>query len=820
MERTTVSEEALRILQFDRVRERLAAQAQSEPGRALCRALEPLTGFEAVAALHAETRAASALLAKGRRPPLDGIFDVRRLLDRAGRGAVLHPEEILQVRSTLGASRRLRGFLEEEGGPPEALAARAAGLVRRPELEAQIDRCIDEHGEVLDRASDELRRIRQHQREIQARVRQHLERLVHDSRLQDVLQESLVTVRNGRYVVPVRQERRSELPGVVHDQSASGSTVFVEPMAVVELNNRLRQAEAAEAEEIRRILAALSQRIGQEAPGIGPAVEALAGLDLVFARARLGFELNAVEPVLNDEGRVRLIRARHPLLPGPVVPIDVWLGEGFHVLVITGPNTGGKTVALKTVGLLALMAQAGLPVPAAQAELPVFQAIYADIGDEQSIEQSLSTFSSHMRRVVPVLEAARAESLVLLDEIGAGTDPDEGAALAEAILEHLRARGARVVATTHYSQLKGYAYLTEGVENASVEFDPESLRPTYRLQIGLPGRSNALEIAARLGAPPEVIENARRKRPSHARRADELIIEMESSRRAAREHESRTAAERREAEVLRERYEALVRELEERRSGLVEDARRQAEAVLREARREADRLLGELRRLQDQAKAEEARRRRDELVEALAFVEAQAEARRPGPGAPGEAGGAPAPEAAPGPAPGEPASLRPGVRVRVAGLGQEGVLLTAPGAGGEAEVQVGALRVRVGVERLRALPGAPPQGPGGKGSIPGRERRTPEPGGAGSLGRSKAQTLPSELDLRGLRADEAWSRVEKYLDDCLLAGLSRVRLIHGKGTGALREEMRRRLDGVPQVRRHVLAPPEEGGDGVTVVDLG
>src|SRR5690606_15757772 len=514
MERDQISQESMRILEFDRIRERLAALAQSEPGRALCLALQPLFDREGVARLQAETRAATELLARGLRPPLGGLSDVRPLVDRASRGAVLFPEEIVRVRATLGASAQMRAFLEE-AGPPEPLAPLAERLIRRPELERAIDRCVDENGDVLDSASDELARLRQRQREVQARIRQHLERLVHDHRMQDVLQESLVTVRNGRYVVPVRAERRADVPGVVHDQSASGNTLFIEPLAVVELNNRLRRLEAAEAEEIRRILTSLSRRIAEDGAALAPAVESLAQLDLIFARARLGFEMNAVEPVLNGEGRLRLGGARHPLLAPPVVPIDLWLGDAFHVLVITGPNTGGKTVALKTVGLLALMCQSGLQVPARQAELPVFRAIYADIGDEQSIEQNLSTFSSHMRRVIPMLEEAGPEDLVLLDEVGAGTDPDEGAALAEAILEHLRQRGARVVATTHYSQLKGYAYLTEGVENASVEFDAETLQPTYRLQIGLPGRSNALEIAARLGTPPEVIERARQRRPAH-----------------------------------------------------------------------------------------------------------------------------------------------------------------------------------------------------------------------------------------------------------------------------------------------------------------
>jgi len=795
MERDQISQESMRILEFDRIRERLAALAQSEPGRALCLALQPLFDREGVARLQAETRAATELLAQGLRPPLGGLSDVRPLVDRASRGAVLFPEEIVRVRATLGASAQMRAFLEE-AGPPEPLAPLAERLIRRPELERAIDRCVDENGDVLDSASDELARLRQRQREVQARIRQHLERLVHDHRMQDVLQESLVTVRNGRYVVPVRAERRADVPGVVHDQSASGNTLFIEPLAVVELNNRLRRLEAAEAEEIRRILTSLSRRIAEDGAALAPAVESLAQLDLIFARARLGFEMNAVEPVLNGEGRLRLGGARHPLLAPPVVPIDLWLGDAFHVLVITGPNTGGKTVALKTVGLLALMCQSGLQVPARQAELPVFRAIYADIGDEQSIEQNLSTFSSHMRRVIPMLEEAGPEDLVLLDEVGAGTDPDEGAALAEAILEHLRQRGARVVATTHYSQLKGYAYLTEGVENASVEFDAETLQPTYRLQIGLPGRSNALEIAARLGTPPEVIERARQRRPAHAHRADELIIQMETSRRAAQEHESRTAAARRQAEALRAQYERLLLELEEERERLLAEARQEAERLLREARRTADQTLGELRRLRDEAAAEEARQARDRLLATLEAVQ--------GAEAPAQAAAPPEPA-------GETPPLAPGVRVRVAGLGQEGVLLSLPEGGGEAEVQVGRLRVRVGVERLRVLPGAPER-PAVKEPVRAGRR--------GSLGQAKAQTIKTELDLRGLRVDEAWSRVEKYLDDCLLAGLTRVRLIHGKGTGALREEIRRRLDEVPHVREHHLAPPDEGGDGVTVVELG
>src|SRR5690606_21312708 len=471
-----------------------------------------------------------------------------------------------------------------------------------------IGRCIGQEGQVLDEASPELARLRARMRTLHNRIRERLEAILRSAALRPALQESLITVRNGRQVVPGKQEHKGMIPGIVHDTSASGATVFVEPLAVVELNNELQETRLQEEREMERILRHLSAQVGAEAEGLETGLAVLAELDLALAKARLAQSMRAVAPKLNEEGWIHIIGGRHPLLSGRVVPVDVWLGREARILVITGPNTGGKTVTLKTIGLFGLMAQAGLYVPAEPGtELPVFSGIYADIGDEQSIQQSLSTFSSHMSNIVRILRSADERSLVLLDELGAGTDPAEGAALAMAILDFLLVVGARVVATTHYSELKAYVHSRPGMQNASVEFDPVTLAPTYRLIMGLPGRSNALEIAARLGLPEEVLERARRRLNRQDARVDDLIRALEETRRQAEAELERARSLREENERLQAQLRAAQEELAARRQSVLEKAREEARRVVAAARREADAILEELRRQQREGGLEQAR---------------------------------------------------------------------------------------------------------------------------------------------------------------------------------------------------------------------
>ncbi|HHW13658.1 MAG TPA: endonuclease MutS2, partial [Firmicutes bacterium] len=583
----------------------------------------------------------------------------------------------------------------------------------------------------------------------------------------------------------------------------------VEPLSVVELNNQLRQVTSAEEEEVHRILAELSQRVAASASELKGAMEALGRLDFLLAKGKLAREMEATAPRLNREGRLNLRRARHPLLTGAVVPIDVTLGEDFTTLVITGPNTGGKTVTLKTIGLLTLMAQAGLHIPAAEgSEVAVFAEVFADIGDEQSIEQNLSTFSAHLTNLVRILGLLSANNLVLLDELGAGTDPTEGAALAMALLDHLHGRGARTAATTHYPELKTFAYTRPGVENASVEFDVETLSPTYRLTVGIPGRSNAFDIASRLGLPGEIITEARRLMNREAIRFEDVLRAVAENRRLAEEHRQRAEEERRRLETLAAEYEARLREVQEQRDRLLAEARRKAEEMLRQARQTIDQLVGELRR-----EAREHPAQREETVQGIRRELAEESERLlQGLGRVEEGMTESALPQAPS---GRPA-LEEGTRVRILRLEREGVVLGPPNSAGEVLVQAGSLRMTLRPEDVVALSAPPEPGDRTRRAVPAR-RAAGESHEA--LARSKAAVVRSELDLRGMTVDEAWDVVAKYLDDASLAGLSQVRLIHGKGTGALRQGLRERLEGYPGVAGYHYAAPAEGGDGVTVVRL-
>lgn len=778
-----MNDRSLRVLEWPKIRAQVAEQASFSLGKALVERLQPASDLDTVRSQLTLTSEALALLWKHGDPPLGGASDIRPAVERAQRGGVLDTGQLLAVGGMLYCIDRLSRYMKAAG---PHLAAIGEGLSPIPSLAAEIARCIDEEGLVRDSASPELARIRQKQRTLANRIRDRLESLIHSPLAQKVLQEPIITLRNGRYVVPVKSEYRAQFQGIVHDQSASGATVFMEPAFAVELNNELRLLEQEEQIEVERILRSLSELVSSSAEQLLQSLDAAAQLDAVFARAKYSRAVDGVEPVMNDRGFINIKQGRHPLLTGAVVPIDLWLGDKFHVLVITGPNTGGKTVTLKTVGLFCVMAQAGLHVPArAGTELAVFAGIYADIGDEQSIEQNLSTFSSHMTNIIEILRDVTPNSLVLLDELGAGTDPAEGAALARVILEYLRRRGVRTIATTHYSELKNYAYANPDVENASVEFDADTLRPTYKLAIGVPGRSNAFAISLRLGLDPALVEEAQQLLGADHVRAEDLIGEIERDRRLT--HAAREEAEklRREYENLRNEYALRLEKLEQEKEAALGQLRSEHEQMLAEARAELDRLLGEVRRLQREEAEEQIKLAREKVVS----QQKELATRRPK--TPAQAG---------------PAQLKPGEQVRIKSLRQLAYVLEPPTAAGDVLVQAGIMKISVHSHDLERVEQAPAQ-----------VARASSSAAAGRL--AKSTTIRSELDIRGKTVEEGLALLDKYLDDAFLSSLARVRIIHGKGTGALRSAVQEYLRSHPFVRQVHDAPPNEGGSGVSVVEL-
>ncbi|HLT58197.1 MAG TPA: endonuclease MutS2 [Limnochordales bacterium] len=790
-----MDERSLGVLEYPAIIQRLAAATSFAPGRELALALRPTADAAVVGQRLAETGEAQALLSRGGHDLLAGVRDVREAVRRAELGGLLSGQELLDVAATAAAMGRARRRLLADPDAWPHLARRALQLGTFAELEEAIGACIGPDGQVLDDASPELARLRARIRALHQRIRERLEAILRSTALRPALQEALVTVRNGRQVVPVKQEHKAMIPGIVHDTSASGATVFVEPMAVVELNNELQETRSLEEREVERVLRHLSGQVAGEAGPLLTGLAALAELDLALAKARLADAMKAVRPRMNEEGWIRIVGGRHPLLTGKVVPIDVWLGREARVLVITGPNTGGKTVTLKTIGLFCLMAQAGLFVPAEPGtELAVFSGIYADIGDEQSIQQSLSTFSSHMSNIVRILQVMDARSLVLLDELGAGTDPTEGAALAMAILDHILAAGARAVATTHYSELKAFVHNRPGMQNASVEFDVETLAPTYRLIMGLPGRSNALEIAARLGLPAPVLAQARARLTHDEVRVDDLIRNLEETRRAAAAELAEARRLREENQRLREELVAARAELEARRQAVLEKAREEARRLLHAARREAEAVLAELRRLQRQGDLEAARKARRRLDQ----LRDQLDSSTPS----GAVQGAPLRQD----------QVVAGLAVLVPSLQQVGIVTEPPGADGQVAVQVGGMRVRVPWHELRRAPAAAPAEKPAE-----RPRPAPRPG-VGLMAEKRTHLSP-ELHVRGMTVEEALEAVDKYLDDAVLAGLSRVRIVHGKGTGTLRRAIHEHLRADRRVKAWRLADPAAGGHGVTEAEL-
>jgi DNA mismatch repair protein MutS2 len=787
----------LQTLEFPKILERLAGYCAFAASVDKARQLLPASDIEEARRRQAATREAVTLLTTHPDLTIGGARDVRSAVDLANHGGVLLPSDLLDVKSTLVAARTLLRLFERLEGSYPNLTEIVQQMPPPLGLIDAITRAISDRGEILDSASEHLGNIRRDMRVTHERLLTKLQRMVSDPKNTPYLQEALITQRDGRYVLPLRAEFKGRIKSIVHDQSASGATLFVEPIAVVELNNEYRELQLAERDEERRILAELSHQVGLQTESILQTVESIAELDLAFARAKYADVLRATQPTLHPiqpkDARhpgsvIRMVQARHPLLdPQTVVPIDVELDEQTYALVITGPNTGGKTVALKTVGLLALMAQAGLHIPAhSGSEISAFKDIYADIGDEQSIEQSLSTFSGHITNIIHILKKADRRSLIILDELGAGTDPQEGAALARALLTHLLQRGITTLVTTHHPELKAFAHATPGVVNASVEFDLESLRPTFHLTIGLPGRSNALAIAGRLGMPEEIVANARLELNPTDLHAEDLLDEIHHQRELSQK--AREAADRAQdqAESLRTELALRLEKIEDERRSILEEARSDAEAQTLDLQNE----LRELRRQLGRARQPlEALKIVEEKVAALEETsETPVERRIP------QVGDTPLQRAP-----------RLGDRVHLRTLNTKGVVTALSEE--EAEVQVGMLRVRSRLTDLQPISASEPP-------------VSPEPTPAAIYPSSLDTPSPGiELDLRGQRADEALEAMERFLDSAYLAGLPFVRIIHGKGTGKLRQAVRQALQGHPHVAKFEAGGDKEGGEGVTVARL-
>ena len=788
-----ISPKTLDTLEFTRIREQLADYASCEMGRERCLSLAPMTNISLIQQRLRETSEARNLIQKHGSLPLGGITDVRALIENAAKGAVLSARQLFDIACTLGASSRLASFLTKRKEECPMLVEIAKRVIPFNKFEDRVEASISPDGEVVDEASPKLQKIRADMRSTHSRLLEKLNSIIQSKSLRTALQEPIITQREGRYCIPVKAEYKSTVKGIVHDASASGATLFIEPSQVVDLGNSLRQLEAMEQEEIERILTELSAELGVIAEDALSSLEAVAEIDFTNAKARLSISHDAAEPTINNSGLIRFHRARHPLLKGNVVPIDVELGFNETGILITGPNTGGKTVTLKTIGLLSLMAQSGLHIPVdINSEAAVFDDIFVDIGDEQSIEQSLSTFSSHMQNIVNVIKHANRNSLVLLDEIGAGTDPAEGAALAKAILDELLDIGCRVVATTHYGELKEYAYLKEGLRNASVEFDIETLQPTYRLLIGVSGSSNALAIARRLGLPDAIVAKAEEEIKNRRGDTSSAISRIEQTEREAAADRDSARLEARKAEELRRKYEEMLQKLENTRAKILDETGEEARKVLNRYEQLLSDAIAQISKAEKPGKdLEKARQNARRLLE-----EARIEIAKMSGGEENEA-------------PTEQLPSKRGEAVRIVGMDVEGVLAEDV-IGDRAVVLAGTMRLSVPASSLRPS------------NVPVERSKTSsarEKIGVSIKLRKTSEEISPEIMLRGRRVEAALYDLDKYLYDAQLARLAQVRVIHGKGTGTLRKAVWDFLSNHPAVAGYRIAEQSQGGIGATIVDL-
>jgi DNA mismatch repair protein MutS2 len=791
-----MNEKTLRILEYDKIIRKLMGLTVSELGRELAESLVPEKDFRHVQNALKETTDGASYIARRGSPPMGGVHDIRTSLKRVEIGGVLGPGELMRIGDTLRACRNLKNYASESAIKEEAnlVGELIASLGTNKRVEDRISLCIVSEEEIADNASPALANIRRQIKDQQNSIKEKLNDLLRSSKYQKFMQESIVTIRGDRYVVPVKQEHRNDVPGLVHDASSSGATIFVEPMAVVEANNNIRQLKVKEQVEMERILYELTADVADILPDLSSNMSVLARLDFIFAKAKLSLDFNCVCPRLNSEHRIIIKKGRHPLLdPKTVVPVDFWIGNEFKTLIVTGPNTGGKTVSLKTVGLFTLMAQAGLHIPANEGtEMSIFDKVFADIGDEQSIEQSLSTFSSHMTNITRILQQVDDSSLVLFDELGAGTDPTEGAALAMAILECLHQTGATTLATTHYSELKIYAISTKGVENACCEFDVETLRPTYKLLIGIPGKSNAFAISGRLGLSKDVIERAREFLTQEDIKFEDMLHSIEKNRAESELEHLKAESYRREIEKLRNEMEEQKAKLSAQKEKQLREAREDARKILLEAKQDADQILTEIRRIGKESAAAEMNRAAEEVRLKLKNKISQLEDSMVQSVMPRQGLAKP------------PKNLKPGDSVLIVNLNQKGTVVIPPGKEGEAVVQAGIMKINVHLTNLRLID---------------ESREEPGKSSTGRMGIAKSRNVSMELNLLGFNVEEALDSVDKHLDNASIAGLHEVVLIHGKGTGVLRSGIHQFLKSHPHVRGFRLGKPGEGESGVTIVEL-
>lgn len=790
-----MNKKTLAKLEYNKIIELLTDHASSFSGKELCRRLKPMTSLTDIQVAQEETGAAFTRIVKKGRPSFSGCNPVNDSLRRLEIGGSLGSGELLRICKLLETAGRAKAYGRHDNAndTEDCLDSYFSQLNPVSILTTEIRRCIIEEDEISDEASPALKHIRRQMGQINDKVHSTLSGMVNGS-LRTYLQDPIITMRGDRYCIPVKAEYRSQVSGMIHDQSSTGSTLFIEPMAVVKLNNDLKELYGKEQEEIQVILARLSADAAEYISDIQTDYAVLRTLDFIFAKGLLAIDMNASLPLFNTEGRIHIREGRHPLLDKrSVVPITLTLGDTFDLLIVTGPNTGGKTVSLKTVGLFTLMGQSGLHIPALdRSELAVFTEVYADIGDEQSIEQSLSTFSSHMTNIVSFLKKVDDQSLVLFDELGAGTDPTEGAALAISILNHLHMRGIRTMATTHYSELKVYALSTPGVENASCEFDVETLRPTYHLLIGIPGKSNAFAIAGKLGLPDFIIEDAKTRLTEQDESFENLLTDLETSRRTIEKEQETIASYKREIERLKQETEKKQEKLEEQRDRILREANEKAHAILAEAKETADETMRNFHKFgKANISASEMERERERLRKKM-------ESTRSGmmkePAKPKKEY--------------KPSDFKLGESVKVLSMNINGTVASLPDNKGNLTVQMGILRSQVNISDLEIID-----------ETPAYLKKTTRAGGKGKIKMSKSLSVSTEINLLGKTVDEAIAELDKYLDDASLAHLSSVRIVHGKGTGALRKGIHQYLRRQKHVRSFRLGEFGEGDAGVTIAEL-
>ena len=791
-----MNQKALNTLEYSKIIDKLTDKASSPMGKSLCRNLEPFTDLSRIRMMQMQTRDALTRLFQKGSISFGSVKDVRGSLKRLEIGSSLGIPEILAICSLLENTSRVKAYSRKDrsDAPSDCLDNMFEDLAPLTPLVTEIRRCILSEEEISDDASPTLRQIRRSMKITNDRIHTQLNDLVNGG-ARNYLQDSVITMRNGRYCIPVKSEYKGQVPGMIHDQSSTGATLFIEPMSVVKLNNDIRELELKEQKEIEVILAGLSEQIASEHDAIALDFQIMVELDFIFARAALAMDMNATEPVFNNEGRIRLKKARHPLIPKKsVVPIDIWLGDEFDLLIVTGPNTGGKTVSLKTVGLLTLMGQSGLHIPTLdRSELALFHEVYADIGDEQSIEQSLSTFSSHMTNTVSFLNKADEHSLVLFDELGAGTDPTEGAALAISILSFLHERGIRTMATTHYSELKVYALSTVGVENACCEFDVDTLRPTYRLLIGVPGKSNAFAISSKLGIPDSIIQHAKEQISEQDESFEDVLSSLEESRITIENERQEIARYKDEVEHLKKQLESKQEKLDVQRDRIIREANEEAHRVLQEAKDYADQTMKLFHKFQKTAVDTSAvERERQELRKRLNKTEQKMSQ----------------PVVKKKPKKQLTANdLHIGDAVKVLSMNLKGTVSSRPDSRGFLFVQMGIIRSKVSISDLELI------------DEPVITTTAFQKTGAGKIRMSKSASVSTEINLLGKTVDEAIAELDKYLDDAYIAHLKTVRIVHGKGTGALRKGVHNYLKRQKHVQSFRLGEFGEGDAGVTIVEF-